>query len=254
MVTPDHLYIDLALLKDLQIGAILALASRESEERFEAAYQAVSKGLKKYATRYFLDASHYFTKAGYTKAQIDEALADPTMSDDIYRMAPMTEFIKILFSHMLINANHSEVIGKSGEVSLTVNTYPLKLGEVYEAAVGVHLAELLGVKVVVWCKNLEKDVTMSDLKDFDEYYLWYLYEFSRNPEIHKGLSDMAFASKRIFATPTCGYVFDPDRSKDSLIRELVQVEAAMGVVVDTYKHIPIFKCSPSLPAPEEPQT
>lgn len=252
LITPDRLYVDLALLKDLALGAMLALAFRDSVARAKQVYDIIAAGLPAYRTRYFFDPLYYFKETGYTQAELDQALHDPHLADDIYRMAPMTGVIKTLLSHMLVNANHSAVAAKEGDVTMLVNTYPLQLSPTFQGALMVYLGEILHVNTTM-CNQSIAEMPFAELQACDEFYLYHIHEFSHHPDVHRALSELTFTNKRIFAIPTCGYTYDPLRSRDSLAQELVQVEAAMGVATETFRHIPVNLCSPvveSSPTPD----
>ena len=255
MITPDRLYVDLALLKDLHIGAIMALAFSEGEDKARQVYKVIQKNLTRYRQRYFFDPAHYFSASGYTSDQIFSALNNPKMADDIYRMAPMTGFLNTLVTHMRVNANHSAVIGKKDDITVVVNTYPLRLSEPFATALMVYLGDTLTANVALRTCQM-RSFSFSELKRFDEFYLYYIHEFSNHPDVKKALSDMAFINKRVFAIPTCGYTYQLGRSRESLIQELAYVDATLGVTLDTFKFIPINQCSPALapPAPPSPKT
>ena len=251
MITPDRLYVDLALLKDLHIGAIMAMALRESREKAERVYGIIQKNLSRYRQRYFFDAAYYFSETGYTEAQIFSALNNREMADDIYRMAPMTEFLKTLIVHMAVNANHSAVLGKTDDVTVVLNTYPLKLSDPFAGALMIFLGDTLNANVTLRRHQL-RSFPFSELAECDEFYLYYIHEFSHHPDVHKALSEMKFSGKRIFAIPNCGYTYLLGRSQESLIQELAHVDTTMSVVLETFKFIPIHLCSPALPPADSP--
>lgn len=250
MFTPDRLYVDLAVLKDLEIGAIMALAFEEGEAAARKAYQVIQKELPEYRKRYFADAAHYFFAAGYDNDRVKKTLYDLDWSDRIFCYAPNSEVTSVLFAHFLINANHSEVSGKTNPVKMDVNIWPLKLNKTHTASLGLYLAETLRADVRIIRKDL-KELSLKEALEYDEFYLHYINEFSHNLEINKGFTDMAFAETRIFASPICGYAFDASRSAEELRQELVQREASFEIFTNMYKHIPIVHLSPPLPKKEK---
>lgn len=244
LITPDRLYVDLAIMRDFGIGAIMSHAFEKGEQEARRVYSHVFGNMKAYQRRYFFDPLHYFPECGMTRSQLTERLLDPKYSDHIFRAAPVTEFLALLGTHIAVNVNHSAVKGKTDKpITITLNTYPLTLSEETKKLIAVYLATTFGVEVRIWREDLS-EISLKKIFAFDEYYLYYIKEFSHNQAIHKSLSDGEFSEKRIFGIPVCGYEVDKSRSDKSLAQELLLVESRLNVLTLGYKHIPIEKCSP----------
>lgn len=243
LIAPDKIYMDLGLLRDFRLGALLVLAFEKSEEEARRVYGHIIDKRSDYAKRAFLDMEHCYPEAGITNDEIDSVLKNPDYSDKILTASPVTSFLSVFASQMVVNVNHSAVMRKYDPVRVTINTYPLVLSKEWARLVGVFMAQNFGIETVV----LSFDPTHASLKmmgAFDEYYLLNLREFSYNKEIHNALSNMEFQEKRIYAAQFLGPRVDPHLSEELVAREFVKIETTFDVVVDSFKFIPPEKCSP----------
>lgn len=245
-ITPDRLYVDLRLLKDFGIGTVMALAARDGEEKAREVYRIVNKNLVQYGIRYFDDPSYYFADAGYSFEDIDAAMKDPAMADLIYRMSPVTNVPSILVAHMVVNANHSAMLRKTGSVRVILNTWPLVLSNNTLPLLGTYITELLDVDVEIICSDPQK-IPRNKWLSFDEYYFYYLSEFTHNADVQKAFEDLLFLSKRGYAIPLYARKMNVIIDREFLIRELIKIETTFNALFDQFKVIPIQDCSPYIP-------
>ena len=238
-ITPDLLYLDLFLLKDLHIGAIMSLAIERDEG--EDIYNLISKNLDNYRQRYFLDPCHYLSLP-YTKEEVDSRLADEHYHDDIYLLSPMTNVLDSLINHIFININHSAIKDKVNDITVHINTYPLKLSKKLTYALGIFIRDVLQINVKLLCKPIN-EFTVDELMEYDEYYLYYFKEFSDHKEIMKLASDFKLIKKRLFTIPHCGYEFQPKEEED-LAKELLLIDTSFSLVLSQFNFFKIHDCSP----------
>ena len=244
LITPNFLYLDLALMRDLQIGAMMSIAFETGETEARRIYSIIKKNQKEYNKRYFLDASYYFKESNYSYTNIMDRLNDSKYADSIFNFSPITKFINIISTHMAINVNHSAIADNSSTpIRMAINTFPLKLSDHVNKAYGLHIADLFGVETVVFCKNVAEYNYLEDLDNFDEFYLYHIYEFSHNKTIKEAFQDDNFSDKKIFAIPICGNTYDPKRTIKSLAEELVLIESHLNIFVEKFKFIPMVDCS-----------
>ena len=77
LFTPDVIYMELRLLKDYTIGALLALASEKSKEEGERLYKSIRGRLIGYDMRMIDDVTPFFPDFGLTTDQIEDVIKDP---------------------------------------------------------------------------------------------------------------------------------------------------------------------------------
>ena len=115
LITPDRLYVDLALIKDFNIGALLSFRD-ERKDTWKTLYQSIITALPEYQIRKFDDLAHYFPEFGLSNQTLRARIYDPEWAGHILHNAPITPFINTLRSQILVNVNHSAVIGKTDPI------------------------------------------------------------------------------------------------------------------------------------------
>jgi hypothetical protein len=217
LITPDQLYVELALLKDLTIGALLSFLKERKEimtqEMYSSLYDKIIAKLPEYSARSIDDIEHFFPFMGVSTEQLKERLADKRYSAFIFHHAPATKFIDLLKAHLFVNVNHSAVIGKRDPIAITVNTYPLQLTKEDELITGVFLSTTLGINARVVYIEL-KDIRPETLLKFDEVYTYHLKELMDSEALKTAYSSMRFATKRLFVARLLGGKTDPSRNYD----------------------------------------
>ena len=111
MVCPDVIYVDLALLKDIWIGAVNVILSdrKATPEDFHKAHRGILDRVIPYMKRYRHDIGKYFPHLGVTTKDVETILADPARHDEIFIASPVTQFVNTLRANLDINANHANV-------------------------------------------------------------------------------------------------------------------------------------------------
>jgi hypothetical protein len=179
--TPDHVYIELGLLKDFAIGAVYTdlVVNQSNPDLFKQAQSHFLTILPHYQSRLFDTVEPWFTPIGYTDQKVDQLIADPGNHDRIFLLSPTSKFLETLIKETFRNINHSgpankvekamisakEYVLNPLEITYTFNTYPLKLSPKILASLAVTLGESLGVNI----RFIAKD---PDLFDADDWQSW----------------------------------------------------------------------------------
>ena len=215
--TPDRIYADLELFKDIGLGAIYhdLIVKKNDRELFETVQRHLLENIKPYQTRKFETIEPFFKEFGYDDTFVSKALEDQINHDQIFLLAPNSKFIQLLARHLYRNANHSSpaerfetFVSETGEkrvraiaVTLTINTYPLTISESAMSHMAALIGESLGVNVVYVNKNPE----LFDIRDWkswlskiDCFYCSSIVKFFEGPFILERCSDMAFVGKYMF--------------------------------------------------------
>lgn len=207
LITPDKIYVDLVLCKDVNIGAILSFLKERkssiSKQDYVELYKKIIQKLPEYNERKFDDFETIFSFMDITNQQIKERLEDPLYAGWIFYHAPITNYIKIIAAQLALNANHSAVIGKRSPIEITVNTYPLQLTKEYINAIGHFFTSSFGVNVKVLYLDMT-NLKLSDIYLFDEIYTYFFKEIFDVEEIRTAYSSLKFVSKRLYVTKLFG--------------------------------------------------
>lgn len=205
LVTSDNYYIELGLLKDMNIGKLIYLMlntdkfSREENDYILAYFYEKSKS---YSQRVIDTVIPYLPEQSYTQEDFDAIdLTDVEVTSKIYLYAPITNFLKVLESNIRVNVNHSavanhfkkEAIGKnrykisSIDILLTINLYPYVFEEKVIKDIGVFITNKYKVNTTFVNKD-PRDLSKDYLLTFDEYYTYYFTPLSQNKEFNDFLS------------------------------------------------------------------
>ncbi len=245
LITPDHIYLDLALFKDFIIGTLLhVLAERRvtmTPEAYTAFYhEALLAALPAWRERYFDDVAHSFPKFNLTTDAVRTRMADPAFARDIFYLSPVTQFVALIQAHIAINVNHSAVKGKRNPINLVINTYPLQLSAEDRHVVGIYFANLLRVNVTVILLDPTR-VQLNDLVGYDEIYTAYFKQlFDHSPSLLEGFSALRFINKRLFVRRIFGDQYQPHCD---ITREMMVVKTRMDIMTQ-FTFVPAFRFAP----------
>ena len=242
-VSPDTIYVDLALLKDLVLGTIRVILEDRgyTKDQFKIADNTILEGIIPYMTRVRHNVEKYFPSLGITSAEVESYLNDPQKHNAIFLASPVTQFVNTLKANLAINANHAHVaeryrkrnIGGGrytkdfGMVSLQVNTYPLQIAKPLCILLGKFLTDNYGVNVKLFCTN-PKDILPKDFKKYQEIDTAYLKEFLDNKQFQKYLTDRVFMKTPIYATHWFGFRPTQAEPDEYIKANMVHVAARMG--------------------------
>lgn len=196
LITPDRLYVDLALAKDYLIGALLDVYQLPTVVP-DTRYIAIVEGLKGWSQRHFDDIALHFPSLKQTTAVLRHRLQDPQRAAWIFYRSPTTPFITTLSAQIAVNVNHSAVIGKKDPIFLTLNTHPLVLAERERHIAGLFFSQLLRVTVEVVCRD-PATVSLEEYLSYDEIYTAYFVEYFAREDIRNAYTALKAVSKRLF--------------------------------------------------------
>lgn len=234
MITPDTMYFDLGLFRDLVLGTLITLMSSKEQ------YAYFLSRIEAYRDRAFDDIDHVFPELGISTEQMLARLHDPAWHGRIFKVSPVTNFVHTMRGQMAVNMNHSAVVGKRTPITFVVNTYPLTLNAVDHHIIGVFLSRTYGVDVKVVCIPTDQ-LTMSFLSQFDEFYVYHTQAFMANDEIHRSISELKFIDKRIFAARLYGHRYVAVKSQqhtDLQIMHLIDISTTFRFMHPTMFGVP----------------
>lgn len=181
LYTPDNYLIDLGLLKDFRVGALMVLLNRHPKGAFYN--ENFLRNLLYYQNRSFHEVCNYVDNCPFTEDDIDNLLDDEKEHNLIYWCSPITYVVNSLYCSILYNVNHSPVQQKwktvkvgsknylqSDRITFHINTYPLKLNEKNLAKTLVAIANLFRVDVKFIYKT-PMSYTKEEYELFDEMFL-----------------------------------------------------------------------------------
>lgn len=216
--TPDFVYMDLGLFKDIPLGCVYAdqIVRRQDRERFATIQQAILGFALNYQNRSDESVNAYLSVVGYQDTDITQIVADIALHDKIFLMAPSGQFLNLLIRHTLLNRNHSQPANKfikrkldasnyvlePMDVTYRINTYPLTLSR----GIMVKLAETLGDSLGVNIVFMNKDPGLFDEQDWQTwmdkiqcFYLDSLGRFMDSPMTANTQVNMGFVGKHLYA-------------------------------------------------------
>lgn len=232
LVTSDYYYIDLQLLKDFQVGALLYILDHDlelSKDIKEKIYNSLTDNYVAYMKRAIDEIIPYIKlyDLDITQEKINSMINDPRYSEAIFNYSPNTYFLDTLKSNILINVNHSMVKDKFRKRKITkttytkeavpiwlyINTYPLKLSQFTLRMIADTLCQEL--KVNIRFINKPANTLPFKLIDrIDEFYVYYLQDLLQHSHVKTQMEQWKFLEKRIFASPFFRY-----ESKDDFMEE-----------------------------------
>lgn len=197
LYTPDKLYIDLAFIRDLQLGSYLSKLTEFDREKANAVFAGVKDSMEQYVNRYIRNVTHILPDIGLNASSLERRIKDPHTATKVYRFAPTTMFIQTLSEYMSINANHSEVAEKNRTVHVTINTWPLAtFDQSDEMVLAAYFVSRYNISVDFVRKD-PKTLDANWLLTFDEIYSYYFGELTHNPSVKTAFETMKFQFKTL---------------------------------------------------------
>lgn len=202
--TPSKLWLDLELIKDLSMGALMTLILEKPNR--EELYNRFIAGVSTYRTRRHFNYHDYFKDIGISKIEIEDRLFDSSRAVDVFSAAPSTLFLDTLFSRDIVdNQKNSKMKGIVDDITVTINTYPLYgLNDTTKETIAKYFTEMFGVDVVVDVFRVDR----MSVDDFLKYDLFYMYRWYRmtneNPAISQAFTDQKFADKKFIVPKLFG--------------------------------------------------
>ena len=251
LITPDLLYIDLSLIKDIYLGTLLTFLTKPEKKIYEnehKAYEYIMCRLEEYRNRSFHDLKHCFPELNFTNDDLDARLNDPAYADFIFYSSPITGFLDTLKAQIAVNVNHSSVIGKKNDIRVIINTYPLILNKQSQHVLGIYMSRGYGLTVQLICQD-PRTMSLETLLSYDEVYCFCLEPFFLNLKINKAFSELKFVGKRFYMPKFFGYQYtdQKDIKKDDRYSQ-----TALNVLTQ-FKYIDMAIVSAKAPR-QDPQT
>lgn len=144
----EGIYMDLSLLKDTRMGLMISLSDKSLKQYLLA-------GLDKYNDRLSRSFKEVYPDFPYTEEKLEEMWRDPNRSDEIFRYSPDTEMSLTLNKILEYILSHNSFVRYTGEVRLTINTYPLAITKhinIFERTL-TELLKRTTVKVTFICTD-----------------------------------------------------------------------------------------------------
>lgn len=190
-------YMDLEVLQDFRLFALLALINTKAE------YDYIRYRLKEYSKRMTYDVMKYFPSIkGITDADLDAYIADKSHHRSIALASPTTKFysgIPNMITH--INESNSRCPQSVGQVVFHIGTNSVILDQ--------DLKDNIRRQFQLVDKNLGVTIYNRPLAEFepelvatmDMVIIENLKQFTHNPITRKYLSDGVFFNKQLLAYP-----------------------------------------------------
>lgn len=217
LFTPDHVYIDINLLKDIKLGVIFTdiIAVKRDENLFRQFQKHLLTVVESYQTRTFDTVTPYFGSFGYTDEKIEELLKKREYHDQYFTMAPSTEFLKYLIKMTYLNKNHSgpgnkfnkkpvgdkQYVLEAMPITYYFNIYPLRISNSVLKVVGKEIGESFGVNV----RWIDKDSSLFDKKDWNDwlnkiecYYIDIIGKFTKSSIMLEVMAEMMLVGRYVF--------------------------------------------------------
>lgn len=262
LYTPDHILVDLGLLKDLRMGAaIVALHDQgRSDEEINTLSRYMIDNILPYVTRHFSDIPKFFPKLGVTNDELDALYADTSRHDEIFLFAPVMQFVNTFNSNLQVNANHSHVGERYTKkpvrkgfyrkvfkpITVYVNTFPLVLSPRAKSLTGRFLADAFGVTAVVFCDDYET-MSASDFTKFNEIDTINLSPILRNEKLRSAFENQKCQNMKIYAPAIYGDRSLPGYDDATANAEAVHIAARLNFLSD-FKWIEPQHLGPFIPA------
>lgn len=201
LMTPDFIYLDLALCKDFTLGYVYWQLMTNTDPKYQQErYDDILKEIPNWQGRTFDNFEDYYPAYGLSNQDIAAALHNPVLADRIFLHSPNTNFFNTIRMDLSINTNHSAVsekftkkvvgngqyIREGTSITMYINTFPLKLSPRMNATVGTFFARTFGVDVtLLYVDPAALDHTPAWLTSAEVLYIasiesWFYSEHLKN--------------------------------------------------------------------------
>jgi hypothetical protein len=248
LITSDHIYLDLALIKDLEIGTVMAMASQRDDAFCANVYKKIQDGLPAYNKRVYSDITGYIDLP-FSREEINDYMYDPKNSDRIFLCSPSTAFIKEFGKNLVVNINHSFVADKRNiPIRVHINTHPLTLS----AEFGKTLTGFIAMTFDVHATYFSQDpiaISYNRYQKFDEFYFYHFSQFSLHPKIHEKLGSFQMFDKYVYALASLGPVMgklpsNPKYKEKYVTESFLKIESGFLAIFKQFKLIKPEMCAP----------
>ena len=231
LVTPDYIYVELQLLKDYTIGALLTKLSKLPEDEAEVLFAEIKKNQTDYDHRITDDIAQYFPSFKMSADDIEAMIRNPEYTEDILNYAPGTQFIVAMKSNLNTNINHSAIDQKFkkvpvkgstsryykqwDEVTYIVNTWPLpKPKGIQLKKLQLFFARTFASNVVVTSKD-PKELPEEFYARIDEFNIYQIGRHNENKQFSAASVNMRITQKLVFSS----MIFERQKLKPYMFTE-----------------------------------
>jgi hypothetical protein len=246
--TPDKIYIELGLLKDIPLGIMYFdnVGIRDDSDSFNTLQERVKETIREYQSRTYDTIDRYFSDLGYTDKYIEDMLRKTQYHDMYFLASPTTHFINTLIRHFIRNQNNSrpankyikKLVGEGKfkvdpiDIECIINTYPLNLSQKVITDVSEILGESLGTNIRFICK----DPSTFDKNDWDEwldkvdcFYVDDLGRFTCSPISLEKQEALEFTGKWLFARKRFDKTQERLFNKDEFDHQIQLITAELDI-------------------------
>lgn len=236
LITPDVIYIDLMMMRDIHLGSLVYLIAQAPDDKQNTMWAHIIDRYQAYTQRTSMDIARVFPKLGITLKDVHDLWADhPELHDALVQISPETAYVRTIQAHLAINANHSRVEGKRNHVRGILNVYPMKLSPHLTEYIGKFYADLLSMDLDVVYIPYDQ-LSAEYLRGIDELNIFSLHELMHREDVRADMLDFKWHHK---------FVLNPALIHHDALTQLSQDEhqtlSDTAVIMRTmcrYKHVP----------------
>jgi hypothetical protein len=249
--TPDVLYADITLFKDVIVGAIYTdiLRVPNNQVAFDTAQTYMASVLPNYQTRFYDGAGSYFDPIGYNQTRVDSLLTSPDLHVPIFLTAPSTYFFDYFLRQLALNINHSgpaekftkrhidkhHYVKDKTPVTLILNLFPLVLPIALLTKIAEDMGEGLGVNITCIAKDpalFDESDWSTWMKTVDCFFLSSLGRFCESEMTRQKQTDLEFMGRHIFARKQFPSSVEEEMKTLDIEHQIQLITAQIGVLCD----------------------
>lgn len=235
--TPDVIYIDLSIIKDLFLGTILSMIKTKEQ------YDIIMTNLKIYEGRYIDNIEHALPKLGITQEQYLEHRA--TISDfKLFQISPITEFINV-FSNFVTGINNKRaVMQKISPIQLYINVYPLNMPRQALVEIANIFQNTFAMNTSILIKPIT-DYALEFIHKIDMFFMEDIKSFMENDIIKKEMVDKKFNDTLIYAPRRIGdlsVLTEIHKTEENLMKDFIVTETYIRFMC-MFSYLPSLKIS-----------
>lgn len=217
--TPDVIYVDMVLIKDFFLGALLKMINSKEQ------YLTIRDNIHKYENRFVDNVEYVFPELGITQ---QEYLANRIgLSDfDIFQGSPVTNFLNMLNQIVMSINNKTAASQKKTMIKLYINTFPLQLPFAVATAIANDFQSTYAMDVRIMQRPLHK-CELSFVSELDLIFTDDIKSLIEEPVYRDAFKDQKFLEKQIFATKKLGSLkpLETHKTEQELMQDFLMTES-----------------------------
>lgn len=238
--TADKIYMDINILRDINIGTLMCIALSDSAASGKEMYDLIKQNYTEYTSRTTDRVLRdLFSHRLNSLQTIRSITINKNKHNLVLQLSPATKFIDYIFAHNLaVNINHYTanprhiyIDGKKSvrHIKLSINTFPFHVTGTMHRSIGEFLARRFGLEVELICEDIS-NMCINLVDSFDEFYVYDISRFLSNVRIQNRMTEMRYLEKRIY----CPKLYPEEISQD----EIERIEKWLNVL-STFKTFPV---------------